>query len=270
MTSPSPSPRTTTPANVVVFGPGANCTLAICPVELSTYKYRPSLGANAVLLALFFVAMNIHVYLGLRWRTWWFMVFMMVGCGAEIIGYVGRILLYTNPFSYAGFLIQVIFITGGPAFYSAAIYILLSVTIEHLASDLSRIKPVFFYWMFIAADLVCIALQASGGALSTVSLGASQTGVKVALAGLALQVVVLFIFCLSFADYMIRYFLSSGSAGKRPITARMRVFFGFLSLAVLCILGRCSYRCYELSQGYRDSDVITNEGLFIGLEGVYV
>ena len=142
-------------------------------------------------------------------------------------------------------------------------------SIEHLAPELSRIRPIFFYWMFIAADLVCIALQASGGALSTVSLGASQTGVKVALAGLGLQVAVLFTFFLCFADYMIRYFRSGGS-GKRLITAGMRVFFGFLSLAVLCILGRCAYRCYELSQGYRGSDVITDEGLFIGLEGVYV
>jgi hypothetical protein len=44
----------------------------------------------------------------------------------------------------------------------------------------------------------------------------------------------------------------------------------FLALAVVLILGRSIYRAYELSQGYRDSDLITDEGLFIGLEGVYV
>lgn len=123
--------------------------------------------------------------------------------------------------------------------------------------------------MFIAADLCCIALQASGGALSSVSLGNSQVGVNIALAGLGLQVAVLFIFCLFFADYMLRYFRSSGS-NKRPITSTLRTFFGFLSLAVVCILARCIYRCYELSQGYRHSKVISNQGLFIGMEGVYV
>ncbi|ODA78611.1 hypothetical protein RJ55_05993 [Drechmeria coniospora] len=170
--------------------------------------------------------MKIHIYLGLRWRTWWFMIFMMIGCGSEMIGYVGRILMYKNPFGFPGFMIQVIFITGGPVFFSAAIYITLSVTIDHFAPELSRVRLASFYWFFICADLICLVLQASGGALSTVSLGASETGVKVALAGLALQVAVIFIFCLCFADYMIR-------------------------------------------QGYRNSKVITNEGLFIGLEGMY-
>lgn len=116
------------PPGTIVFGPDSNCTLAICPLELSVYKYRPSLPANAVLMALIFVAMNVHMYLGFRWRTWWFTAFMLAGCGVEIIGYVGRILLYRNPFSFTGFLIQVIFLTGGPAFYSASIYITLSVT----------------------------------------------------------------------------------------------------------------------------------------------
>ncbi|KAI1043865.1 hypothetical protein LB505_003376 [Fusarium chuoi] len=51
---------------------------------------------------------------------------------------------------------------------------------------------------------------------------------------------------------------------------RMRIFFGFLSAAVILILARCAFRCYELSKGYRNSDLITDEGLFIGLEGVLI
>lgn len=142
-------------------------------------------------------------------------------------------------------------------------------SIDHLASGLSRIKPVVFYWMFIIADLVCISLQATGGALSTVSLGVSQVGVNIALAGLSLQVAVIVAFCGCFADYLIRYFRGNDPT-KRPITTTTKKFFGFLAVAVLCILGRCAYRCYELSQGYRNSSVITDQGLFIGLEGVYV
>lgn len=42
-----------------------------------------------------------------------------------------------------------------------------------------------------------MVLQASGGALSTISYGASETGVKVALAGLAAQVI--FFSCSVFA-----------------------------------------------------------------------
>lgn len=139
--------------------------------------------------------------------------------------------------------------------------------IEQLAPELSRLKPAIFYWIFISADIICMVLQASGGALSTISYGASETGVKVALAGLAAQVIFLFVFCICFGDYMVRYFKSSTTP---PMTPKLQTCFSFLALAVTCILGRCCYRCYELSQGYRNSTVITNEGLFIGLEGVYV
>ncbi|KAF7561159.1 hypothetical protein G7046_g2969 [Stylonectria norvegica] len=254
-------------AYIQVFGPDANCTLALCPLEWSVYKYRPSLPTNIVFLLLYAVAMAVHVYLGVRWRTWWFMTFMILGCLVEMIGYVGRIIMYNNPFSFPGFMIQIVFVTSGPVFYTASIYITLSKTIEYFAPEISRFKPRIIWWIFIPADLICLVLQAAGGALSTVSEGSSQTGVHIALAGLGLQVAVLFIFCVLFGDYLIRYFRLKSDSG---LGTRMRVFLGGLGTAIVLILGRCCYRCYELSEGYTDSTTITNQGLFIGLEGVLI
>lgn len=85
------------------------------------------------------------------------------------------------------------------------------------------------------------------------------------MAGLVLQVVVIFIFIVAFADYMIRYIRDLNT---QALTWRVRLFLSFLGMAVVLILGRSIYRAYELSSGYRDSDLITDEGLFIGLEGV--
>jgi hypothetical protein len=103
--------------------------------------------------------------------------------------------------------------------------------------------------------------------MSTVSSGSSQTGIDIALAGLGLQVAVLVFFCILLGDFLLRYFKS---ASVVSLSRRMRLFFGFLSLAVILILGRCSFRCYELSKGYTNSDLVTDQGLFIGLEGGYV
>jgi hypothetical protein len=125
-------------------------------------------------------------------------------------------------------------------------------------------RPSLFYWIFIPADLFCLTLQAAGGALSTTSSGSSQVGVDLALAGLILQVIILFIFCVFFVDYLVRYFRS----GKAEVFGvKMKLFFGFLSLAILLILARCIYRVDELSEGY-NGPLIRNEGLFIALEGV--
>ncbi|KAI1393218.1 uncharacterized protein F4822DRAFT_383968 [Hypoxylon trugodes] len=74
------------------------------------------------------------------------------------------------------------------------------------------------------------------------------------------------VFCSLLADYMFRYFKS---ADRSIITPRLKIFLGFLSSAVVLILARCAYRVAELSDGYT-GDLIHNEPLFIGLEGVLI
>jgi hypothetical protein len=116
------------PGDLITFGPHANCTLDLCPIEYSVYKYRPSVPANAIFVALFGFSIFVHVLLGIRWRQWSFMTLMIVGCLVEIAGYIGRLILYHNPFSFGGFMDQIVLITTGPVFYTAGIYITLSQT----------------------------------------------------------------------------------------------------------------------------------------------
>ncbi|KAF4450573.1 hypothetical protein F53441_6353 [Fusarium austroafricanum] len=255
------------PGGFIVFGPDSNCTLALCPVQWSVYKYRPSLAANITFIVLFAIAMGTHVVLGIRWKQWFYASFMSLGCLFEIVGYIGRIIMYNNPFNFVGFITQVVFITSGPVFYTAAIYVTLSKTIKYFAPEISRFRPEFVWWIFIPADVICLVLQAAGGALSTISSGSSQTGVDIALAGLSLQVVILVLFCALLGDYLWRYFRSDNA---RAVGNNVKIFFTFVSAAVILILARCAFRCYELSKGYRYSDLITHEGMFIGLEGVLI
>lgn len=127
---------------MVVYGPKANCTLELCPVEYSVYGYRPSLAANVAFIALYSVAIAIHTFLGVRWRQWWFMCCMLAGAVNAVLGYVGRLLMYQNPFNFVAFMIQIskssflprageglelirspVCVTTGPVYYCAAIYI---------------------------------------------------------------------------------------------------------------------------------------------------
>lgn len=140
---------------MVVFGPRANCTLDICPVQYSVYGYRPSLAANVSFIALNALAALIHMYLGFRWKQWWFMGCMLVGAVNAIIGYVGRVMMYYNPFNFSAFMLQIselpswsafspfpscirkkliswihhpVCITTGPVYYCAAVYITLALS----------------------------------------------------------------------------------------------------------------------------------------------
>jgi high-affinity Fe2+/Pb2+ permease len=100
--------------------------------------------------------------------------------------------------------------------------------------------------------------------MSATTSGSSQTGVNIALAGLILQVITLFIFSGIFGDFFYRYVRSSRG---QVHGMREKLFVGFLTAAVLSTLARCIFRADELKDGY-DGSTVKDEGLFIGLEGV--
>ncbi len=111
MSSSDPSGFPRLAPHMVYFGPKANCTLDLCPVEYSVYGYRPSLAANISFIALNALAGVIHMYLGVRWKQWWFMICMLVGIVNAILGYVGRVLMYYNPFNFSAFMLQISMLT---------------------------------------------------------------------------------------------------------------------------------------------------------------
>lgn len=98
-------PRTT-PDGHIPFGKESDCTLDICGIEYSIFTYQPSLAANAFLAGLFGLVLLAQTYLGIRWKAWGFMVGVQLGCLVEIIGYIARIMLHKNPFSYLPFVMQ--------------------------------------------------------------------------------------------------------------------------------------------------------------------
>jgi len=104
----------TSPNGYTGFGADSNCTLALCDVKYSVFEYTPSLAANSVFTALFILAGVVHLFQGFHvWKSrrystqWFYCVAMVLGCLTEIIGYIGRILLHSNPFDFDYFLIQI-------------------------------------------------------------------------------------------------------------------------------------------------------------------
>lgn len=133
---------------------------------------------------------------------------------------------------------------------------------------MSRFKPALFYWVFIPCDIVSLILQATGGALSCVGSdkAAVEIGENISLAGLIFQVVTLIVFCIAFADYVIR---ARRSPARDRLDRPLMIFLGFMFAATFFILVRCVYRIVELGQGYF-SELFRDEGLFIAFESVYV
>lgn len=257
---------------LVSFGPDANCTLALCPVESSLQGYRPTLGAQIAFIALFGISMLVHLAQGIRYKTWFFASMMALGCIGEMVGYGGRILLYQNPFSFNGFIIEICCITISPVFFAAAIYVSLAKVSNFLGPEACRFPAKIYVWVFVPCDIISLILQAVGGALSSTSTGSDTSGEDITLAGLVFQVFTLAVFIAMGLDYLFRYisYRKCQQVDQRQIlSTRFGIFGVFFSASVLFILIRCCYRIAELSQGYSGS-LFHEEGLFIALESVMV
>ena len=100
------------------------------------------------------------------------------------------------------------------------------------------------------------------------------------IAGLAFQVLTLFVFMILCVDFALRThkrYKSLGQAAfdQNPIFIKLREgwkFKGFLAaltLATICIFWRSVYRVAELSEGW-EGHLIKQQWLFVGFEGVMV
>ncbi|OJD10453.1 hypothetical protein AJ78_08545 [Emergomyces pasteurianus Ep9510] len=266
------------------------CTLDTCPIETSIYQYRPSLPANATFIALYGLSGLIHLLQLILWRSHYaFTILILLGCVGEIIGYVGRLILYNNPFSINGFLIQICALTIAPALFTAGIYFCIADIVRLFGGEgTSRLKPKQYAWIFIPCDIISLVMQGLGGGIASVATRNRKdatAGINIMIAGLSFQVFSLLVFILLLAEFFVRvyrrgylwkevngYEIKAGSGANGvggAALARLYIFFSAFSLAILCIFVRCAYRVAELSNGF-DGELIREEGPFIGLEGVMV
>jgi hypothetical protein len=90
-----------------LFDNNVICTLQTCPLACAQVTYVPSLGGNVTYLVIIAFLAIAHLILGIKYKTWGFVVGMTCGLFLEVIGYIGRILLHNNPFDFNAFLMFV-------------------------------------------------------------------------------------------------------------------------------------------------------------------
>ena len=82
----------------------APCTVNTCPLSEGIITYQPSIGGNASFLAIFGFLLFLHVGLGIRHKTWSYLVAMVCGLILEVVGYIGRLQLHDDPFNFNFFI----------------------------------------------------------------------------------------------------------------------------------------------------------------------
>jgi len=134
-----------------------------CPVTSTVYGYYPSLPGNILLCIVFFLCLLLQLYYGIRYKTRGFTIALTIGCFAEALGYIGRILLHSNPWNQSYFDIQICCLVLAPSFLAAGVYLALKGLVIKFGSEKSRLRPGLYPWVFVGCDVVSILMQAAGG-----------------------------------------------------------------------------------------------------------
>ncbi|OLN96354.1 Sphingoid long-chain base transporter RSB1-like protein 1 [Colletotrichum chlorophyti] len=247
----------------------------------SYYMYKISLAANALFVAFFGASLFAFVatYI-LRRRGFLFTIAMSLGVVVEIIGYMGRVMSWHNPWKLGYFLLQVCCLTIAPVFLAAGLYLCLRRVVLVVGPEISRISPAWYTQIFIPCDLVSLVLQATGGGLACHASRrgkATKTGDEIMIAGLAFQVFTMAVYMLVAADFAIRAYRRRSiepPAGDPRMAQlhtswRFQGFLAALALATLCVFVRSVFRVVELSGGW-SGNLMARQDLFITFEGAMI
>lgn len=85
------------PADSIYWQNPLLCTYSVCPLDVfGQLHYRPSLGGNVLYLAIFGLGLLANIALAIKYRTWGYLAAIIGGAGLEIVGYIGRIMLWQD------------------------------------------------------------------------------------------------------------------------------------------------------------------------------
>ncbi|KUJ18266.1 RTA1-domain-containing protein [Mollisia scopiformis] len=252
------------------------CTLQTCDLSMASFLYLPTVPGNAIYAAIFGIYVIAQLYFGIRYRVWGYMVAMVLGLVAEIIGYVGRIMLHNSPFDNNDFLTYLICLTIAPALLSASIYLCLSRIVIVYGENLSRFKPRTYTAFFCTCDFICLVLQGMGGGIASTAntVSGSNLGKNIMLAGLIFQLISLSLFAVACTEFFFRVRSARGNWNPRYLnivsSKLFKAFLFGLATATVTIFIRSVYRCAELSGGFNSTLFTSDEALFMILEGLMI
>ncbi|KAH7248225.1 RTA1 like protein-domain-containing protein [Fusarium solani] len=186
--------------------------------DFKLYRYTPSLAAAIVSVIVFAVLTILHTWRLHRVRAYYFIAFTVGGL-FQTAGYCGRIWSHYDKLSVGGFVIQAILILVAPALYAASIYMILGRLIRTVDGECLSLVPV--QWVtriFVTGDVVAFSLQAGdGGIQSAGTLELYETGEKIIIAGMFVQIAVFGFFIFTSLLYLSVLYTSSAIILVRSI-----------------------------------------------------
>lgn len=168
----------------------SNDTLPYPDYIPSPYGYVPTKSVCIIFIVLFGLSAFLHTAEAIKWRTWYMLPTMVMGCLGECVGWSGRLWSSQNPPLMDPYLMQITCTIISPTFMSAANFTILGLIIHRLGAQYSRLTPRWCKFqlltrhthadapmsdliIFVTLDVAALTVQAVGGASAS---GAAANG----------------------------------------------------------------------------------------------
>ncbi|KAG6916828.1 hypothetical protein DXG01_005213 [Tephrocybe rancida] len=237
-------------------------------------RYITTNSLTGVSFALILLVALSQTYCMVRWGAKW-MLSLVIGEYFFVLGLALRFGLHVHPDGLTLYIVQDMFVVLSPCAFIAADYVLLGRIASYLGLDNYLLIPARkITRAFVISDVSTFLIQsqqAAGGGISASakSKNLNQTGSRIFLVGLILQLVSFAVFTMIYGVFLYRVRTRSPEIWKRdlrkPWYNDWRTLAKVLCLSCLGILIRSFYRVVELSQGYA-GPLATNEAFFYGLD----
>ncbi|OCH96124.1 RTA1-domain-containing protein [Obba rivulosa] len=246
------------------------------PNQENPYGYTPTKAVCVIFLVLLGLTTIVHVVQAFYFKVWyWIPTTCLAGCG-EVLGWSGRFWSTINVFNSDAYTIQIVSLIIAPTPFVAAIFTAFGRLVLLLGPEYSRITPRRYSRIFITLDILCLVIQALGGAQASSSNSATDSNAKIggfiALGGIVLQMISLLFFILLACEFLIRYKYNRPvrtpqdtyryvGGERRGTDPKIRIFIKGLAVATCLLVVRAIYRTVELADGW-NGKVIHTQVLF--------
>ncbi|KAL6702694.1 hypothetical protein ACN47E_001018 [Coniothyrium glycines] len=229
-------------------------------IDFKLYRYEPSMVAAVIFIILFVIVTALHTYQMMRTRTWIFIPFV-VGGVFQVIGYIGRAIASNEApnYSVGVYCIQTILLLVSPALFAASVYMMLGRIILVTDGEAHAIlRKRWLTKLFVTGDVISFLMQgAGGGIMASGTISAVNTGEKIIIGGLIVQLLFFGFFVITGVIFHLRMHCVSTSTiftQSIPWQRQLMSLYG----ASMLILVRCIFRLIEYAQG-NDGYLISHE-----------
>ncbi|KAL2759076.1 hypothetical protein ACRALDRAFT_1080642 [Sodiomyces alcalophilus JCM 7366] len=230
-----------------------DCAPEHCPVSGGFFAYRPSQPGNAVLLGMFALLVPITVVFGHRFKTPLFASVLTTGLVLEVLGFVGRILLFRNVADKSYFALSLLGTVLGPTFIAVSLFLVLPHAVSLYGPRATSIRPKYIGLGFACLALIAGILEIIGAVLAAFAIirAAGSTGILAAGLGVQAGTLVLFI--------CTHLWLAISLGGEREKldpkharvcrSSRLKRFLLAIQVVTILLLGHTIYRIIETASG---------------------